>query len=106
MLRDVKENCMCDVAQGIYDRARARQQLDEKLGAATRDPEPNPPMCARDGDQGTCGKAVQEPLIYRLRRDACGLGEQAARQRRAVEILERHPEFEEFIELLKLIPLY
>jgi hypothetical protein len=51
-------------------------------------------------------RGVGDPLIWRLRREASSYGEQYERKRRAVEILERHPEFEELIELLRLVPIY
>lgn len=50
--------------------------------------------------------AKTEPLIYRLMRNMNSSEHEARKQRRAVEILERHPEFEELIELLRLVPIY
>lgn len=50
--------------------------------------------------------ANAEPLIYRLMRNMNSSEHEARKQRRAVEILERHPEFEELLELLRLVPIW
>lgn len=44
-----------------------------------------------------------QPIMDRLTNDIVNLGEQLERSHRARNILERHPEFAEFIELLGLI---
>lgn len=50
-----------------------------------------------------CGKAESEPLIWRLRREESMSSVHTARQRRAIDILERHPEFEELLELVRIV---
>jgi len=40
------------------------------------------------------------PLLYRLRQQLMQAEGERAKYRRAVEILERHPQFEELVELL------
>jgi hypothetical protein len=47
-----------------------------------------------------------EPLLWRLQREADSYGGQAAKKRRAVELLRMHPEFEDLIELLRIVNLY
>ena len=42
-------------------------------------------------------------IRFQLRHEASALGEQKARTDRALEILGRHPEFEELLELIGLI---
>lgn len=86
--------------------SRILQERGEKLQAQTT----SPVGCT--GDQNLCDqnlcceKAVAEPLIWSLRRQAVLAGNDAARKNRAIEILERHPEFEELIELLRIVPIW
>jgi hypothetical protein len=46
-----------------------------------------------------CSK--QEPLIYRLQRRARNVEQDHAKLARVLDILQRHPEFEEFLEVLR-----
>jgi hypothetical protein len=67
-------------------------------------------MC--DECEDVVGKAVDaaqaaheypRAVRARLHADAQALGEQKARTDRALAILERHPEFEELLELISLV---
>lgn len=51
-------------------------------------------------------EALQKPLIYQLHRQARAGHLEADRTQRALAILEKHPEFEELIELLKIVRGY
>ena len=68
----------------------------DKAAAADRQAETQGKKCAE-------GPVAPSPLRERLMSDAANLEGQHYRTSRALQILNAHPEFEEFIELLKLI---
>jgi hypothetical protein len=49
----------------------------------------------------TCTGAARELLVHRLQRLVSERYDNASRLNRAIDILQRHPEFEEFLELLR-----
>ncbi len=53
---------------------------------------------------GYVGIADSESLLSRLKREARTAGDGLTKKQRAIHILQRHPEFEEFLELLRLLP--
>jgi hypothetical protein len=55
------------------------------------------------GCNAVAGKANPEPLLWRLMDEADSYGEQAAKKNRAIELLQLHPEFEDLIELLRIV---
>lgn len=84
--------------QGTVGQAAQKAQ-QEKIGAVTRHPHLHP--CDSPANDCYVGR---EPLMWRLQREASNLGDEAARKRRAIELLTLHPEFEELLELLRLVP--
>lgn len=52
---------------------------------------------------GDCAQnmAQQEPLVYHLQRKARNAEENHVKITRVLDILQRHPEFEEFLEILR-----
>jgi hypothetical protein len=92
-------------AHQVLDKMKAEQS--GKVPYPTDAPQSTAGCCRGDDNMGSVlGQAQEEPLIWRLRREAMSYGEQTEKKNRAVEILERHPEFEELIELLRLVPIY
>lgn len=58
--------------------------------------------------QKECGSAEPvryRPLLESFRHSAAVNQERAARNFRAVELLEKHPEFDDLIELLSIVPV-
>src|SRR5260370_42292191 len=56
-----------------------------------------------------CDRVVtpqRPPLLFELLFKAEKSGIENARNQHALEILQRHPEFEELIELLRLVPIF
>jgi hypothetical protein len=81
-----------------------QEKVSQLCGQAATTKVPYPTTAGCDIAQDCVANA--EPLIYRLMRNMNASEHEARKQRRAVEILERHPEFEELIELLRLVPIW
>lgn len=52
---------------------------------------------------GCIGRAVRVPLREQLEKRGAGIADQHGRIANALDILNRHPEFEEFLQLQELI---
>jgi len=59
----------------------------------------------KDAAEATKQPSYPERIRQRLRAESASLGEQKARSDRALDILNRHPEFEDLLELIALVGL-
>jgi hypothetical protein len=94
------------ISEAKYRSMQADKQRNSVDGTQAASPNP------RDVEtSGACGQAeapreIHEPLLWRLQREANSYGDRAARKQRAVELLQMHPEFEDLIELLRIVNIY
>jgi hypothetical protein len=73
----------------------------EPFPSRASDEAPEPPIQEQTGP-----KPPPASLVWGLRHEAQHHAAEYEKKRRAVELLERHPEFEELRELLTLVPIY
>jgi hypothetical protein len=73
-----------------------KQQAEKGIGSAA----PSPYTTEACTDQGTATK--QAPLGYRLQHTIRRSEREFSRAQRALYLLEKHPEFEELLELLEI----
>jgi hypothetical protein len=77
---------------------KAREEKLYNQGAVGKESTPTQAGCDRV-------MAERPSLLFELLHKAERSSIEAARNKRAVEILQKHPEFEELLELLRLVPL-
>lgn len=76
-------------------------QLKQQAEKASRDRPAD--MCATQTQAVSNVGCARVPLREQLEKRTYGLAEQHGRVTRALDILNRHPEFEEFLQLQELI---
>lgn len=91
---------------GVIGKMRAEKQNAAMNDLYPQDPPSGPDICAGKAKAPQRPSRSDEPLTDRLRFESMKLEEEYVRKQRAVDILERHPEFAELMELLRLVPLY
>jgi hypothetical protein len=95
--------------KALYAKDQAEQKLKQMnaeksyghVGIAGDAAAPTDQCCA--GDKNVCEKPARSPLSEQLGRSGLRSDQQARLRFRALDILTRHPEFEEFLELQELI---
>lgn len=88
---------------GSQKECRPVSDAEQKSKAAYAEADAKTRQAYREEADLDRAKRTAKPIMDRLNSDIENLGEQIERSLRARNILERHPEFSEFIELLGLI---
>lgn len=104
---DVQEARAKATAQLEYDRVYNAGQA--AAGQASPQPQADNDHVLKGCEQfaTTAAKEPWPPLrIQQLFNEGQSYQEQANRKMRAVELLAKHPEFEDLLELLRLVPIY
>lgn len=94
-------------------REQQKQRQDQQMGKSAQGQQLHSHLHPCDSPAGNdCQAATpyqgeqRESLLRRLQREALSYGDQAAVKYRAIELLQMHPEFEDLLELLRIVNIY